>query len=217
MQLKEYYKKIPMLPLSAIIFYLIVLILWNFGIIPSSSETIDFLERLYESYGYLGLFIASFLEGLVYVGIYFAGSFIILIFILFSDGSFLTLLSISITLALALTIVSVVNYVLGRHIVLRPLRENKEVKEKRKISKGLILSSLHPNALAFYFFNLGLNKNNPWKIVFVPLIMIPYGFLVAFLIYQIRPFIERNVENPYVLITILLIWFIIAFILKIRK
>jgi len=208
---KKFYNKIPKLPLSALIFYLFVLILWNFNLIPSPIEIINFLENLYESYGLMALFIASLLEGLVYIGLYFAGSSMIAIIVIASDGTLITLLSISLIVALSLTITSVINYVLGRHIISRPLRETKEIKKKRKMSKGLILSCLHPNALAFYFFNLGIKKESPYKVIFVPLIMIPYGFLIAYLLYQLKPFIEKSVENPYILIIIIMIWMIIAF------
>ncbi len=214
--MKKIFKNIPKLPLSAIIFYFCILILWSFGLIPSSGEVINFLESLYKSYGLIGLFIATFLEGLVYVGLYFAGSFIVLVIVLFSDGKFLSLLNISLIVALALTITSIINYVFGRHLFSKP-KETKKIEKKRKNTKGLFLSALHPNALAFYFFNLGLKKKEFWQISLVPLIMIPYGFLIAYLIYLIKPFIERNFENPYILITVLLVWFIIAFILKNKK
>jgi len=212
--IKKIFNKIPKLPLSALIFYIVAFILWKSNIIPTPEEIINFLEILYNNYGLIGLFIASFLEGLVYIGLYFAGSFIIVFLIIFSDGKFITLLSISLVITLAITLVSVINYVFGRHIISKPIRETKEIKKKRKVSRGLILSSLHPNALAFYFFNLGLKKENPYKIIFVPVIMIPYSFLIAYLIYQLKPFIEKNAENPYILIIAILIWMIIAFIWK---
>lgn len=211
---KKFYNKIPKLPLSALIFYLVVLILWNFNLIPSPLEIINFLENLYESYGLITLSIASLLEGIVYIGLYFLGSTIIIIAVLFSDGTLITFLNISLIVALSLTIASVINYALGRHIISRPLRETKEIKKKRKMSKGLILSCLHPNALAFYFFNLGIKKESPYTIIFVPLIMIPYGFLLAYLFYQLKPLIETSSEKPYILITIILVWMIIEFIWK---
>jgi len=214
MGFRKIFSQIPKLPLSALIFYLFAFILWRSNLIPSPLEIINFLESLYNSYGLVALFIASLLEGLVYVGLYFAGSTIIGFIVIFSDGSFITLLSISLIVALSLTITSVINYVFGRHIISRPLKETGEIKKKRKMSKGLILSSLHPNALAFYFFNLGLKKESPYKIIFVPLIMIPYGLVIAYLLYQLKPFIEKNVENPYILIGILIIWMIIALICK---
>ncbi len=212
--LKNFWKKIPKLPLSALIFYLGIMILWNFQIIPAPIELIHLLERLYDRYGFMALFVASILEGLVYLGLYFAGSTIIVMVILFSDGTFSTFLNISLIVTLALIITSVINYVFGRHIISRPLKENKEIKEKRKASKGLFLSCLHPNALAFYFFNLGLKRKNMYRIIFVPFVMIPYGFLLAYLFYQLKPLIIKGAEEYYVFLIVIIIWLIIAYIVE---
>src|SRR3989344_3307620 len=174
--------KIPLLPLSAIVFYFLAVIFVQIGIFPQPDEAIKILENLYTSYGLIGLFVAAFFEGLVYVGLYFA--------------------------------VSLINYVLGRYIISKNLREKKELEKERKISSGLVLSALHPNSLAFYFFNLGLKKESPWKVIFIPLILIPYGFLLAYLFYQLKPILTKGAETPYILVTVLVIWFIIALILK---
>ena len=207
---------IPFLPLSAIIFYFLVVIFVQIGIFPQPDEAIKILENLYSSYGLIGLFVAAFFEGLIYFGLYFAGSFIILFVILFSDGKFISFFNISVVVALALTLVSLVNYTLGRYITSKDLREEKEIEKERKISSGLILSALHPNSLAFYFFNLGLKKESSWKIIFVPFIMVPYGFLLGYLFYQIKPILTRGSENPYILLIALILWFIVAFITKNR-
>src|SRR3989344_3116694 len=130
------------------------------------------------------------------------------------EGKVISFLSISVVVALALSLVSLVNYVLGRYIISKNLREKKELEKERKISSGLVLSALHPNSLAFYFFNLGLKKESPWKVIFIPLILIPYGFLLAYLFYQLKPILTKGAETPYILVTVLVIWFIIALILK---
>jgi len=63
----KFLKRIPLLPLSALVFYITVFILWNINILPPPTEIIMFLENLYTTYGLFGLFIASFLEGVVYL------------------------------------------------------------------------------------------------------------------------------------------------------
>lgn len=208
--------KIPILPLSALIFYFVALILLNLGIIPDPPAILAFLERLYESYGLFGLFIASFLEGIVYFGLYFAGSFIVALAIMLSDGSFQSFLAISLVVATALTITSIINYVIGRSISAR--RRKTEIKPDKKIlSKGLLFSMIHPNTLAFYFFNSGIQKHNALKVLLVPLIMIPYGFALANLIYLFKDSLRRAVENPHVLLSLILLWIIIAFLLENRN
>ncbi|MBU4069554.1 MAG: hypothetical protein KJ646_01070 [Nanoarchaeota archaeon] len=216
MKIKEIINKIPKLPLTALIFYLTAFVLWNLGFIPSPTEIFLFLEKLYANYGLLGLFAASFLEGIVYLGLYFPGSFIIAIAVFLSNGTFFSLISISLIVAFALTITSIINYVLGRHIVSRKRKDDEFFNKRQVASKGLFLSMLHPNSLAFYFFNLGIKKQNFLKIIFVPLIMIPYGLIFAYILYFFKSSLKSAVENPYVMVTIILIWFTMAFVVSIR-
>src|SRR3989344_4234046 len=181
MNIKNLFKEIPKLPLSALIFFIIVFILWNLGIIPPPVRVVEFLEGLYNQYGLVGLAIATFLEGIVYLGLYFPGSFI--------------------------------NYFLGRHILFRHPNHNL-IKNNRKISKGFILSMLHPNLIAFYFFNAGIEKHNPWKIALVPIIMIPYGFLFAWILSTFKLVLRSKLENPWTMLILILTWLIIAFIIE---
>jgi membrane-associated protein len=215
--IKKIFQKIPKLPLSALIFYVSVIALWKSGFIPSPSNILIFLESLYDSYGLIGLFIASFLEGIVYFGLYFPGSFVVALAVILSNGSFASLLLISLVVALALTITSLINYFFGRKI--NASRINREIllEEKKVLSKGLFISMLHPNALAFYFFNSGIKKQNFLKILFVPLIMIPYGLALGYLLYSIKEPLKRAIENPYIMITAVLIWIFLAFIMENRK
>ncbi|MFH1311137.1 MAG: hypothetical protein ABIH65_01895 [Nanoarchaeota archaeon] len=214
MNIKGFFSNIPVLPLSAIIIYLLIGLLIGLNIIPPRSEIVILLENLYQRYGLIALFLSALLEGIVYLGFYFAGGTIILFVVLFSDGKFLSFLNISIVVAVALIIASFINYFFGFYVIKKNLKKSRNISEKNKISKGLLFSALHPNSLAFYFFNLGLKKESIWKILFVPLIMIPYGFLLACIFYFIKPFIENNIKNSPLMITVLLSWFTIAFIIK---
>ena len=210
MNAKRLWKEIPKLPLTALIFYLSLFVLWTIGVIPPPTEIISILESLYNNYGLFGLFISAFLEGIVYLGLYFPGSFIIALSVIISDGTFISLLTISLVVALALTITSFINYFLGRHISFKNTNETKS-KLPRKISKGLIFSMIHPNSLAFYFFNTGIEKKGLWKIIFVPIIMIPYGLALAYLFSTFRQATRNGIESPYTVISLILIWFIVAF------
>jgi len=209
--------KIPWLPTSALIFYLTAFVLWTLSIIPPPTDIFLFLESLYQNYGLTGLFIASLLEGIVYFGLYFPGSFIVAIAVFLSDGTFKSLILISIVVAIALTITSSINYLLGKYIITkRGEREEilEEYKEHKVISKGFFLSIIHPNSLAFYFFNSGIKKQNYLRILFVPIVMIPYGFLLANILYLFREPLRTAVESPFIMITFISIWLILAFILN---
>ena len=211
------FKKIPKLPLSALIFYIIMFCLWTLGYIPNPTNIFLILESLYQSYGLIGLFIASFLEGIVYFGLYFPGSFIVALAVIFSNGTFTSLFLISLIVAIALTITSIINYALGRKITSNKLNREITLETKSLFSKGLLASMLHPNALAFYFFNSGIKKKNFLKILFVPLIMIPYGLILGYIFYSIKDSLKTAIESPYLMISIILIWIIFAFVLENKK
>lgn len=215
--IKNIFYKIPKLPLSALVFYLGILILWKLGIIPSPRGILFFLETLYISYGLPGLFVASFLEGIVYLGLYFPGSFIVALAVILSDGSIASLLMISLVVATALTLTSSINYFFGRRISLSKFESELISKERKILSKGVFASMLHPNSLAFYFFNSGIKQRNFFKILLVPVIMIPYGFVLGLFFYSIKEGLRTTLGNPYLMITFILLWIVFAFLLEYRK
>jgi NADH:ubiquinone oxidoreductase subunit 3 (subunit A) len=76
---------------------------------------------------------------------------------------------------------------------------------------------LHPNSLAFYFFHAGINKKSPWKILFVPVCIIPYGIALAYLLFPIKESFRKAIENPIFMTSILLFWLVLAFIYAKKK
>ncbi len=206
--------KIPWLPISALIFYLSAVILWTLEIIPPPTQILSFLENLYSYYGLIGLSIATFLEGIVYLGLYFPGSFIILLSVILSDGTFISFFKISLVVALTLTITSTINYWLGRHVRFKELEEELP---SSKNKKSLFLSSIHPNLLAFYFFNLGLEKKSFLRILYVPFIMLIIGLFYSYLIYSLRFILREQIEKPYLMIILIVIWFIVVFMFENKK
>ena len=79
------------------------------------------------------------------------------------------------------------------------------------LSRGLVVSMLHPNFLAFYFLNAGLEKRNFKQIFYVPLFMFPYGLLIAYVLSIFSKPIRQGFESPTFLLVILTIWFSAAF------
>ena len=212
MKLKQFLKDTPRIPLAALIFFLATYFLWNVGVIPRPTVVLTFLENLYSNFGLVGLVIATFLEGVVYLGLYFPGSTIIAVSVFLSDGSFITLLTISIVVAATLTVTSIINYWLGRYFMFR--KPSKLLKQSKKATKGLFASMLHPNLLAFYFFNAGLKKHNFGKVLYVPLVMVPYGLIFASLLASLSYYVKKGIESPYVMVGLILIWIIIAYRVK---
>lgn len=211
--MRKFLYKIPLLPLSALLFYLSVLMLWKIGILPPPVDIVIILENLYTRYGLIGLSIATFLEGIVYLGLYFPGSFIILLSVILSDGSISSFLIISLVVAVTLTLTSIINYVLGRYIIYKE-RKSKIVLNKKVSSKGLLAAMIHPNLLAFYFFHSGIKQQNPRKILLVPFLMIIYGFVYCLIIYSAKNWFRAAIENPAIMITLIALWIIISFVIN---
>lgn len=214
MKFKKILRELPILPTTALIFYLIIFVLWNINLIPSPTEIVHFLENLYLNYGLFGLAIATFLEGIVYFGLYFPGSFIIALAVFLSDGSFTSLILISLVVAITLTLNSLINYFIGRQI---PSKTKIINKYKDSVGKGLFLSMIHPNILAFYFFHQGIEKRKLWKIFWVPVIMLPYGLTLAYILSLISGFAKQQIENPLFMFILIFIWLIISFIISHRR
>ncbi len=211
-------KKIPILPLSVLAFYTLLTILWSFKIIPSSKELINLLEIVLHEYGYLGLFLATLLEGTAYVCLYFPGAFIIALTVFFSNHSFNSLIMISTIVALSLTISAFISYQLGKFVRSRkPPNGDKFVKESKTFSRGLVASMIHPNFLAFYFFKAGLQNRNIKQILFVPLLMFPYGILIAYVLSVFAKPLRQGLETPSLMFFVIIIWFLIAFWRENRK
>ena len=199
------------LALSALIFYLIMFTIWTtFDVIPSPTEFIPILEHFYEQYGLLSLFIAVFLEAIVYFGLYFPGSFILLLIVISSGGTFQELIIITLISTIAVTLANIINYALGYLNIIKLTKSKKNSLNKVKNKRNLILACLHPNFLAFYTLNKGINKESPLIIFLTPLFLIPYIFLMVLILFIFRDLIIQEAENPYTMIGLILIWILIA-------
>jgi len=213
--MKEIFKKIPRLPISALIFYLSILALWKTGIIPSPNNILQFLESLYGSYGLIGLFIASLLEGIVYLGLYFPGSLIVTLAVILSDGSFLSLLSISLVVATALTVSAFVSYLLGRRIIKNKIAKTLLTKRSSKEFRWFVLAMIHPNTLGFYSFSWGVKGGSFLRILSIPLFITPYGLGLGYLIFDLlKDPLKKAIETPHMAITIMLLWILISLLLE---
>ncbi len=212
MSIRTVWNQLPKLPLSALLFYIAVYVLWQLSIIPSPTGIIVFLESLYNNYGLLGLFISSLLEGLVYVGLYFPGSFILALAVLVSDGSPASLFALAAVATAATTSTIVINYCAGRYLIIRkqPPLPNYE----KPLAKQLSLAIVHPNILAFYCFNHGIHKRSPLPLLITPFLLLPYSFIVISIISLFRDAFRSQIENPYVMLMLLMIWIVAAIVLQ---
>ena len=214
MKIREARRHIPFFPLSVLIFYIAIISLWHFNTIPTPIEIMAILEKLYHQFGLLGLLFVSLIEGLAYIGLYFPGNSIIALFFIFSDGKFLSVFLMILIVTFALTLSSIINYWMGR-LFFTNKAQNDLFKKTKKIEKSIFFSVLHPDLLAFYFFYRGTKKKDFWKILYVPLALIPYGFVFAFAISIFSSFIKDYlIGNPLITLTAISLWFVLAFIYR---
>ncbi len=199
-------ERVPFLPLSVLIFISIVIILWKLNIIPPPEEIFTFLENLYKDVGLFGLFIAAFLEGIVYIGHYFPGMSIIFISIIVSNEQFSNIVLIIFVTTIAITLSSVVNYGAGRLIA-----KKRNIKEKEgELEKTLLVAALHPAFLSLYFLHSGLKKKNFWNFLYVPILVFPYGIIIAYILYNFSGFAKTQLFlNDFFFFYIFLAWFLL--------
>jgi membrane protein DedA with SNARE-associated domain len=133
-----------------------------FEFIPSLVEILAYLRTAYEVFGYPGLFIGSFLEGLVYLGLYFPGSLIIIVAAAFSNGTLVDFMKISSMVTIAISLASIVNYYFGKYSLLNSFLKPSLIRKEQKktLNVNFIFTFFHPNLLAFYVYTLGSKKES---------------------------------------------------------
>ncbi|MBT4257947.1 hypothetical protein HOD88_02065 [archaeon] len=213
MSFKKIFEIIPIFPLSAFLFASIVILLWTINLIPSPTELVPEMMKLYETFGNLGLFFIVLLEGLAYIGLYFPGVSILFVSILFSSYNINYSLEISLIVALALTASSLLNYLAGKKF-------NFELKKstEKDIERNLFFAILHPNLLSFYFFHRGLTGKGFWKIIYVPLLIFPYAFGGIYILAVFSDYFkERILGDPFFGLTLIAIWLILSILFNQKK
>jgi hypothetical protein len=51
-------------------------------------------------------------------------------------------------------------------------------------------------------------------VAIVPLVMIPYGLALSYILYPIKEPLKRGLENPYLMISVIFIWLIMSFLIE---
>jgi len=206
-------KRYPWFPITSLIFFLTMYLLSSLGLIISPEELLGSYENFYLIYGLLGLSLIVFLEGIVYLGIYSPGSSILVFSVITSQALPLPFFLISLTTGLVLTLTSLINYALGKLIGEGHTIIKQSFYDSKLSKRGLFWSCLHPNILAFYFFNEGMGRKSLSKLWKVPLIATSVGFFYTLVFYLLSSLIGYRLERFPIMLLILLIWLI----LRLRK
>ena len=217
MNIKKNISNKILVPISALSFYFIILLLISIEVLPPAEVIIDFLRELYALFGYRGLFISTFLESIIYVGLYFPGSLIIVFSVILSEGTIIEFLIISSLVSLSITLGNCINYYLGKKKLFlqffKKHKPNSDIfsNQHKHITswKNFLICFLHPSLLAFYSFYQGLENKSPYFLLYIFPLMFLWGFFLCFVIYSLRDFFIAAAQNPLLLMLIFVVLIIL--------
>jgi len=110
----KYYLKLLSLPLSLLVGFISLFVIWKAFELPPAEIIIQKINVLFDSYGLLIFFISAFIEGILLFGGYFPGVFIIFVSVVSAISLPEALLRISIS-TIGLTFAHMANYSLGKY------------------------------------------------------------------------------------------------------
>ncbi len=145
-------KNIPLYITVIGLFFLFYLI-WEILDLPKQAEMMVIAERYFNNYGLMAVFLSAMLEGLFLFGLYFPGSFVVLLSVtLFGDDPN-TMISIIFVVILGLLSAYSINFALGKYgwykffVRLGLSAKIEEVKSDllKHGRKTILVSGWHPN------------------------------------------------------------------------
>ncbi len=110
----RYYLKLLSIPLSLLALFVSIFILWKILGLPSADELIKSISAWMDKYGLLVIFAGAFVEGILLIGAYFPGLFVIFVSIVSSSSVEEAATRVFLG-TLGLILAHATNYVLGRY------------------------------------------------------------------------------------------------------
>jgi len=177
--------RLIIIPLIFLMSFLLFVVVYRFLGLPNGQELIDIAKNYYNNYGYITIFIASLIEGLLVVNWYLPGSLVIVLGVILSAGNPIRVVFMVAIITIAFLITSVINYVFGRYawyrfLLFLGLRVPLEKMKQRVEKHGLVLifsTYFHPNIGALTALSSGILR-------------LPF---IRFLVYSIIALILWNV------------------------
>ena len=151
------------------------------GVIPSPDELLATVNKKYEQYGLLALFISTFVEGFMMIGMYYIGSIFIISTVILADGNIFTLAQLVFVVWAALSLISVANFTIGRYTKIYNQKARFSVPEKTSWRKFIYF--LHPTLIAYYTYSLGRSKKSYRSLLpvsfFILVSGLTYGLIIT--------------------------------------
>lgn len=109
-----YYVRLLALPLGFTLLFGTFLVLWQLLELPSPEAVAAFVEEIFATYGAPALFLGALIEGVLLVGNYFPGLFVIFLGVIVADSASAAARAVAIATA-GLFLAHLANYALGRY------------------------------------------------------------------------------------------------------
>lgn len=205
------------LPLSALTALLLISLLVSFNVIPPGLTLLELLQGNMQNAFFLIIFLIILAESIVYVGFYFPGQFFAVILVVGAKPSAMDVFYLTLCMVLAATLGSLINFSLGQAAAQRAKRKGEHVEPKKTELKHLLLAMIHINSLAFFMFTQGNQKKSPKVIALAGLLNLPYYLLLIAGTAVLSEQVMAMAENTVLLISIVLVWLLIALAIDIKK
>ncbi len=167
MNMIKYYSKLIALPLFFFILFLSSFVIWDILDLPADEELVKVVRLHFNTYGISVVFLSAIIEGILLVGNYFPGAFIIFLSIILAESVQQAVIFIAVII-LALFIAHIFNYILGRYgwyrlLVRFGLKGSVEQSRRQLIKKGPIAIFL-----SYWLPNLGALTDTAAGIICMP-------------------------------------------------
>jgi len=109
------YLKLLIIPTTLFVIYLTMILLWKIFLFPSPEELVIIIQDYFDKYGLIVVFFSALIEGVLLLGQYFPGGFIIFLGVITAAGNILKASKVVLIVSLAFFIAYNINYFMGKY------------------------------------------------------------------------------------------------------
>jgi membrane protein DedA with SNARE-associated domain len=110
----KYYLKLLSVPLLFLVLYTSLFLIWELADLPSVEEFTVIVGNWFDDYGLFAVLLGAFLEGMLLVGSYFPGVFVIFLGVIVAESPYEAVLSVVVA-TIGLLAAHISNYYLGKY------------------------------------------------------------------------------------------------------
>lgn len=202
------------LPITALLALFLIAILVHYHVIPPGGELLSLLRDSAGDYFYTLILVIILLESIVYVGFYFPGQFFAVLMVIGANPDPSDIFKLTIAMVLGASIGSIINYEIGRRTSTSDIK-NRDLDPIK--FNSLLIAMIHINSLAFFMVNQGAANRSRKIIGLAGILNLPYYLLLIFATATLSEEVMQLAENSTFLISVVVIWLIIALYMDVRK